>query len=44
MEFKSMGPDEIYYGREGPRAKMWVLQHLENSRGKGAHKEDRGNG
>lgn len=25
MELKANSPDEIYYGRRGPRAKMWVL-------------------
>lgn len=31
MELKAMGQDEIYYRRRGSRAKMWVLQHLENN-------------
>lgn len=29
IDFKAMGPDELCYGR-GPKAKTWILQHLEN--------------
>lgn len=32
MKCKAMEPDELYCGRRGPKAKIWILQHLENKR------------
>ena len=29
-ELKAVRPDKIYYGRRRPKAKTWILQHLES--------------